>query len=153
MRALREDCILRAPKASLCLFSWVVCYVTCIYHLRTRMQESLRALREDCALRAPQASLSSLESTVSCLEREHAKTRRASDLTGRFVDWFSSRGQVSCLTTPSRANFSSAVFVCDKQNREERTSHHEFLCVGVLCVCLMCQYARARVICTCLCMR
>eukprot|EP00903_Cladosiphon_okamuranus_P015561 g14366.t1 len=56
-------------------------------------EESLRALREDLGQRARQASLSSLERTVSQLDREHAKTRKASDLTGRFVDWFSSRGQ------------------------------------------------------------
>lgn len=55
----------------------------------------LRGLRADVALRAHQSSLSSLESTVSSLEREHDKTRKASDLSARFVDWFSSRGQVS----------------------------------------------------------
>ena len=63
-------------------------------------QESLRAIRDDCAQRAQQASLVLLESTVSVLEREHAKTRKASDLTGRFVDWFSSRGQVCAVNDP-----------------------------------------------------
>eukprot|EP00752_Nemacystus_decipiens_P001689 g1637.t1 len=58
-------------------------------------EESLRALRADCAQRALQASLSGLESTVLGLEKEHAKTRKASDLAGRFVDWFSTRGQLS----------------------------------------------------------
>ncbi|CAM9660079.1 unnamed protein product, partial [Ectocarpus fasciculatus] len=56
-------------------------------------EAAFTALRADCALRARQASLASLETTVSRLQEEHAKTRRASDLTGRFVDWFSSRGQ------------------------------------------------------------
>ncbi|CAM9558558.1 unnamed protein product, partial [Pylaiella littoralis] len=56
-------------------------------------EESLGVLRADCATRARQASLSELASTVTRLEGEHDKTRKASDLTGRFVDWFSSRGQ------------------------------------------------------------
>ncbi|CAM9485459.1 unnamed protein product, partial [Sphacelaria rigidula] len=54
---------------------------------------ALSALRADCALRARQSDLVSLESQVCCLETEHAKTRRASDLAARFVDWFSSRGE------------------------------------------------------------
>ncbi|CAN0410621.1 unnamed protein product, partial [Ectocarpus sp. 12 AP-2014] len=56
-------------------------------------EAAFTALRADCSLRARQASLASLETTVSRLQEEHAKTKRASDLTGRFVDWFSSRGQ------------------------------------------------------------
>lgn len=62
----------------------------------------LRGLRADVALRAHQSSLCSLESTVSSLEREHDKTRKASDLSARFVDWFSSRGQVSDRATERR---------------------------------------------------
>eukprot|EP00904_Undaria_pinnatifida_P010983 jgi/Undpi1/7014/HiC_scaffold_21.g09488.m1 len=59
----------------------------------SRMEEELRGLRADGALMARQSSLSSLESMVSSLSREHDKTRKTSDLSARFVDWFSSRGQ------------------------------------------------------------